>query len=376
MFVKFLLLYLPILPWLFVSANVIRTGVAPVIIPVNDSFVKINYQDAFNIDDFSQVTEIEVYTSQASNLGKKKYFAKTCQNCTEEYVDDNKGVVQPLKEGEDLLANINPCNTVKSLNVRISMKNLAVNSEPFKNSVDFIFEEESYTSWICYEDSNITKSQEKSNSFHIKNCINKVEAVNDNNQRSILLTEGTNVFEKRRKSQKVTFYLPNYRPRDIKLSPCAVQRRRKLLQSTSDWICVSGKNEIYYFKSQWEEFSIQEIYYKGQSLKNGTNNTVKDLPETLEVEFRMKIEDNDVDISKSTPTSETLDFQLTNCSDPTPRSLARLITEVTDPGHFTRYAMMGTMFGAIFLIIACLLDTKCCKSREETKKTKKIITND
>ena len=180
MFVKFLLLYLPILPWLFVSANVIRTGVAPVIIPVNDSFVKINYQDAFNIDDFSQVTEIEVYTSQASNLGKKKYFAKTCQNCTEEYVDDNKGVVQPLKEGEDLLANINPCNTVKSLNVRISMKNLAVNSEPFKNSVDFIFEEESYTSWICYEDSNITKSQEKSDSFHIKNCIKRVEAVNDN----------------------------------------------------------------------------------------------------------------------------------------------------------------------------------------------------
>ena len=70
----FILISLLFIPSLSYSFDVEETGKPPVITPVNDSFVKINYQEAFKIKDFSKVDKIEFYSTQPGRE-KSEYFA-------------------------------------------------------------------------------------------------------------------------------------------------------------------------------------------------------------------------------------------------------------------------------------------------------------
>ena len=175
MFVKFLVSYFS---WFVVSANAAQTRRTvitfnrdvkpPKITPVNDSFVLVNYHDTIHIhiEDFSQVTKIEFY-----ELGRRtnKLLATACKDCRGPMKDVRRGIVQPLMEGKDLLANMSPCVNSKKLFLKIETQNGTVlTTDRFENSIDFLFEERNYTSWICYEDSNIVKSQNKSEIFHVR----------------------------------------------------------------------------------------------------------------------------------------------------------------------------------------------------------------
>ena len=160
-----LVLILFFLPSLSYSFDVKKTGRSPVLTPVNDSFVLVNYQEAFIIKDFSEVLKIEFYNIQQEKE-KSEYFAlaENYQPQQSPFIDDNNRLVQPLVEGADLLATMNPCKTYNYLYVRISSGNQAhIDSIQFDYSPDLICEETIY-SWICQEqeDDSIKLSQEKS----------------------------------------------------------------------------------------------------------------------------------------------------------------------------------------------------------------------
>ena len=102
---KWILLFFH-LPFSTGSFNVRSTGKPPTIIPANISFVFINYQDAFIIEDFSQVSKIEFHHT---NDVKTKVVSLASNDYSYPWIDENQKVVQALMEGADLLAKMDPC---------------------------------------------------------------------------------------------------------------------------------------------------------------------------------------------------------------------------------------------------------------------------
>jgi len=291
------------------SFEVSKTGIAPVLTPVNDSFVRVDYKDAFIIEDFSQVTEIEFYTGD-------EYFALASEEYNHiAFMDEYNRVVQPLVEGKQLLACMDPCQTYNSLYVRISGYDGHVDSIQFSNKPDEICEEESY-SWICYEDNTITLSREKSDIFQIRNCIRKVEVLNETLPTELNEGENFNIMlENEKKAHLYLTFENSDIDIDIDIVSCREQNRRMILSNTSDWICVNGSNVISFFKTEWEDFNIHEVHYDKNEIKFGQNK-VENIPKTLILELMITTGDSHVYAeSIDDMITECDQYQLTNCLD-------------------------------------------------------------
>ena len=151
----FTLISLLFIPSLSYSFDVEETGKPPVITPVNDSFVKINYQEAFKIKDFSKVDKIEFYSTQPGRE-KSEYFA-LAGHYDHSWIDESQRLIQPLVEGVDLFARMNPCKTYHFLYVRINGKEGHLDSIQFENKPGKMCEETFHywttltktSEWIC-----------------------------------------------------------------------------------------------------------------------------------------------------------------------------------------------------------------------------------
>ena len=158
-------LFLPIMNDAF---DVTKSEEPPTIKPINDSFALVNYQEAFNIKDFSKVTKIEFFNQEKTREGSE-YFALASREYDHKWIDDNNRVIQPLEEGADLLATLNPCKIYNQLYVRINGETSVghIDSKQFHYKPDEICEIESH-SWICYEEDSVTLSLDKSEIFHVR----------------------------------------------------------------------------------------------------------------------------------------------------------------------------------------------------------------
>ena len=244
------------------SFNVKSTGRPPHVTPVNDSLVQVNYQDAFIIEDFSEVVKIEFF-NRPQEEETPEYFALASRQFGYRWTPYTNRINQKLKEGSNILAKMNTCKTYNFLYVTITGNEGHKDSIQFDYKPDEICEEQSLF-WICYEDDSITLSQKKSEFFEVRNCIQKVE-IFDANEDIVTLTEGKNQNLTSSMAKEVKLFIPyneKSKTKEFELFPCTEQRKWKILNNTSDWICVNESNAIYYFKSEWEDFHIEEIYYQ------------------------------------------------------------------------------------------------------------------
>ena len=319
-----ILLFLPSLSYPF---DVKKTGRSPIITPVNDSFVLVNYQDAFIIEDFSEVVKIEFYNKKQQGREISEYYALADKSQSMLWIDPNKRIVQPLVEGADLLAKMNPCKTYNYLYVRIS------GHQGHKDSIQFDYSpvqkcEETINSWICqsHEDNSIILSQEKSDVFQVRNCLKEVGICNTvgNGNGVRFLPEGKNNIRMEDENKTIIIiklYLEFHEfhefsdCKQVELLSCTDQCRMMLLRNTSDWICVNGNYNINISKTEWYDFKIEEIYFGDQLLEFGIN-TIENIPESLKIELTTiigEIDDYDVRIEDMIPVTFT--YHLTNCAD-------------------------------------------------------------
>ena len=160
MIFNILLLFLS-LPCLIYSSDKIIAA-TPKVTPINESFVHIDLPIK---KDFSQEYKIESINTSATVISSQRKSSKL-----------------------RLLVSMDTCKSYSNLILRINQN---FNSEDLF-TFDYVpgQEDKSY-SWICYENSSIFLSLNKSEDFDIRHCINQVE-VQDSGNNFILLQDGKN----------------------------------------------------------------------------------------------------------------------------------------------------------------------------------------
>ena len=94
-------------------------GIPPKVIPINDTFVYVDYKSSFNIADFEQIHQIEIFQEFPSGSDLQKRLSLAVKNVGNIFIKENE-VIQPLKEGQPLLTNINVCDSSKYFYMRIN----------------------------------------------------------------------------------------------------------------------------------------------------------------------------------------------------------------------------------------------------------------
>ena len=254
-----LFLYLP---------SLIESSVKPEIQRINDTFVLVEYQDAFNNMDFSNIESVRLFQQTPFY----KLLAVASITYEGEPTFQAGGVlVQPLEEGQLLLAKMDPCIEYKYVHVSVDDGKGKPISTTLKFSPSMFISE--IGRWICYEDDmSVHLSLDSPENTALRSCADKVILYR------YILSEGIN------QDIKISEYRKNLITYEkdgtsyeieVNMISCTQQRKGKILQNTENWICMEDKNTINIFKQKWDNFEITGVYCRQktlvQKLKFGLN---------------------------------------------------------------------------------------------------------
>ena len=182
---------------IIIDASHITQVREPEIKSKNNSFVTVSFENVFNITDFSKIRRVKFYERVSGQLPENS--AEASVQYKEEKINDKGVVIQPLDQGKDLLAKIEPCKKYKNFVLTIYTMSDHFDSLPFRFSIIL----DRKDNWICYEhDSSITLSLENSINREFDECVDAIE-FDDGLDRKVL-SEGNNVDVKISASKEAT----------------------------------------------------------------------------------------------------------------------------------------------------------------------------
>ena len=276
------------------------------VIPINDTFVYVDYKSSFNIPDFEQIHQIEIFQELPSGSDLQKRLSLAVKNVGNIFVKKNE-VIQPLKEGQPLLANINPCDSSKYLYMRI---NFDIETSFIYNSTKLIIEDSD--KWICAVEKKYIIINRR-NSHLLNLCFKNISLMvsgNDIPTKTQELFDGVNDITEidLAVDSKLDLMINNDKHTDIKFEQCFNQGNY-IYPPVDTWICVQENNTIVNIKkTNWEYFTLEEIHYDDTLLKNGSNYI--DVPNSLKIELFLTVRFKEVE----NPVSNYYILQLNHCT--------------------------------------------------------------
>ena len=281
-------------------------GFPPNVIPINNTFVYVDYKSLLNTADFEQIHQIEIFQELPSGSDLKKRLSLAVKNVGNIFVKKNE-VIQPLKEGQPLLANINPCDSSKYLYMRI---NFDIETSFIYNSTKLIIEDSD--KWICAVKKKYIIINRR-NSPLLNLCFKNISLMvsgNDIPTKTQELFDGVNNITgiDLDGDSKLDLMINNDKHTDIKFEQCFNQGNY-IYPPVDTWICVQENNTIVNIKkTNWEYFTLEEIHYDDTLLKNGSNYI--DVPNSLKIELFLTVRFKEVE----NPVSNYYILQLNHCT--------------------------------------------------------------
>lgn len=161
--------------------KLMATVTPPEIIIFNDTYISVNYQDSFE-ERFSNIVRIELSKQDGNILAEASIHN---DDEREAYFHPGGILVQHLKEGQDLLAKINPCKPYDNMLFKIEKKGEeSIIYGPIK--FESIFKAR-INRWICYEDDlSVHLSLDSPENTNFRSCAYKIVLSR------IVLSEGVN----------------------------------------------------------------------------------------------------------------------------------------------------------------------------------------
>ena len=280
-------------------------GLPPKVIPINDTFVYVDYKSLLNTADFEQIHQIEIFQELPSGSDLQKRLSLAVKNVGNIFIKENE-VIQPLIEGQPLLANINPCDSSKNLHMRI---NFDIETSFIYNITKLIIED--LDKWICAVEKKYIIINRR-NSHLLNLCFKNISLMvsgNDIPTKTQELFDGVNNITgiDLDGDSKLDLMINNDKHTDIKFEQCFNQGNY-IYPPVDTWICVQENNSIVNIKkTNWEYFTLEEIHYDDTLLKNGSNYI--DVPNSLKIELFLTVRFKEVE----NPVSNYYILQLTHC---------------------------------------------------------------
>ena len=258
---------------------------------VNDSYVEVSYSDAFHFGNFSDITRVTLHGYEPTNP-QPIAFAEGSPAYTKEEIDVDGVPTQPLNEEKKLLAKMDLCIEY-CLFIRIFTKENFKDSKVYRNQVDFYkVDKNELENILCLENGRkIWLSLNDSENFLLRSCIQTVELfdglsyqrIHEGFNKFTFRTNKVNKFKRKVKSIRInSMYV-----RNIEVRTSIDQKIIQILRSTKDWICVTREKKLNYFRKEWAEFKIQDLYYNhhcSNQISFGSNSVVN-ISESLQLEL-------------------------------------------------------------------------------------------
>ena len=178
----------PLLPAVLNERNL------PAVIPVNESYVYIDYSESIQVQNFSQVDEIVLHELYSHNSYRVLAIAKKI-NETKYKMDS---ILEQQISKTKILAKMNPCEkypvlVLKFLNVRGSVVT-DIDQIEFRYYPDLVLLKK-IDDLICFENKTVVRfSPSRSDEYQVKYCMHNPSWVSNNNV-LIPLSEGSNQIE-------------------------------------------------------------------------------------------------------------------------------------------------------------------------------------
>ena len=122
----------------------------PEIRPFNRSHVSLNFEDAFKIKDFTQITKVTVILQTDNHEDKETILTEATIDYKDNVLNVNH---QHLEQGKNLIVKLNPCRESKFMYLTIYGEDSLEKSKLFRHNVNLWEEfEEGTNKWICAVD--------------------------------------------------------------------------------------------------------------------------------------------------------------------------------------------------------------------------------